>query len=178
VRRIGQTASSIKSVWIAGFSIDDSLDTLLQTKDKNSEIVVSGGHKILNLISLFLTVQYSGDLSQTPSAWFDKDDTNMTTKTTSSSQRGKNTSSSAPRGVGGKGVISAYFAPSSTSFTAAEVGASNNGNLTEKSGRGTEQGIGIRLLFVVMMILLFFICVSRNAVYLVIHRQRRCARDG
>jgi hypothetical protein len=42
VRRIGQTASTIHSLWIAGFSIDDSLDAMLQKKDKNCETVISG----------------------------------------------------------------------------------------------------------------------------------------
>jgi hypothetical protein len=42
VRRIGQKASTIRSIWIAGFSIDDSLDSLLQKKDKISQTVIEG----------------------------------------------------------------------------------------------------------------------------------------
>ena len=47
VRRIGQTAACIKSVWISGFSMDDSLDELLLKKEKNSAIVISGESVLL-----------------------------------------------------------------------------------------------------------------------------------
>lgn len=43
VRRIGQTASRILSLWVAGFSLDDSLDAMLQKKDKNCETVICSG---------------------------------------------------------------------------------------------------------------------------------------
>jgi hypothetical protein len=40
VRRIGQHASEVQSFWIAGFSFDDSLDKLLQKKDRNTLRVI------------------------------------------------------------------------------------------------------------------------------------------
>lgn len=40
IRRIGQHAQEVQSIWIAGFSFDDSLDKLLQKKDRNSLRVI------------------------------------------------------------------------------------------------------------------------------------------
>lgn len=59
IRRIGQRATEVQSLWIAGFSFDDSLDKLLQKKDRNSLKVmeVTDGENILKG-------------SRTPSSWF------------------------------------------------------------------------------------------------------------
>jgi hypothetical protein len=49
IRRIGQHASEVQSFWIAGFSFDDSLDKLLQKKDRNTlrVIEVQDGEMVL-----------------------------------------------------------------------------------------------------------------------------------
>jgi hypothetical protein len=45
IRRIGQRAAEVQSLWVAGFPLDESLDRLLQRKDRNSlrVIEVNGG---------------------------------------------------------------------------------------------------------------------------------------
>lgn len=107
MRRIGQTASSIHSMWIAGFSIDDSLDSMLQKKDKNCETVISGKplgirrHKnigsryIINISSSIII--FLGDPHQSPVEWFEK-----------SSQRGAHSGSKVPCATS---TLDKYFKP-------------------------------------------------------------------
>mmetsp|Transcript_12881 Transcript_12881/g.21026 ORF Transcript_12881/g.21026 Transcript_12881/m.21026 type:complete len:347 (-) Transcript_12881:3-1043(-) len=117
VRRIGQKAASIHSMWIAGFSIDDTLDNMLQKKDKNCETVICG------------------DSRQSPVDWFQQSNQSIDSQRSTEHPNARKTS-------GAPATMESYFKPTQMQSAKSERSASRSKGTTSTTSSSEARALG------------------------------------